>query len=162
MTIKVGDKLPSQDLKRMGDAGLEDVSTDSIFSGRKVVLFSVPGAFTPTCHKEHLPSYVENAAQIKGKGVDEIVCLSVNDPFVMKAWGDAVGATGKVTMLPDWDASFSKALGLTMDAGGAGLGVRGQRFSMVVEDGVVKSLDVEENSGKMVVSDAATCLTHLG
>lgn len=161
MTINVGDKLPTHTLKRLGDDGLEDISTDTVFAGRKVVMFSVPGAYTPTCHNQHLPSYVEQADELRAKGIDEIVCLSVNDPFVMKAWGAELGATGKVTLLPDWDAGFTKAMGLDMDAAGAGLGVRGKRFSMVVEDGVVKSLDVEENPSKMEITDAQTCLTRL-
>lgn len=161
MTINVGDTVPAVKLKRLGAEGLEDVDTGEFFKGRKVVLFSVPGAFTPTCSKEHLPGFVNNAADIKSKGVDEIACLSVNDPFVMKAWSDEQGADGKVSMLPDWDGNFTKAMGLDQDISGAGLGIRGKRFSMTVEDGVVKSLDIEE--GKAVtVSGASACLTNLG
>lgn len=161
MTINVGDTVPAMKLKRLGAEGLEDVDTGEFFKGRKVVLFSVPGAFTPTCSKEHLPGFVNNAADIKSKGVDEIACLSVNDPFVMKAWSDEQGADGKVSMLPDWDGNFTKAMGLDQDISGAGLGIRGKRFSMTVEDGVVKSLDIEE--GKAVtVSGASACLTNLG
>jgi peroxiredoxin len=160
MSIKVGEKVPSVTLKRLGDAGMEEVDTGSLFAGRKVVLFSVPGAFTPTCHKEHLPGFVARAEEIKGKGVDEIVCLAVNDPFVMKEWASVQNADGKVSMLPDWDASFTKALGLEQDISVAGLGTRGKRFSMLVEDGVVKSLNVEEGKG-VSVSGADACLTGL-
>ena len=161
MTINVGDTVPAVKLKRLGAEGLEDVDTGEFFKGRKVVLFSVPGAFTPTCSKEHLPGFVNNAADIKSKGVDEIACLSVNDPFVMKAWSDEQGADGKVSMLPDWDGNFTKAMGLDQDISGAGLGIRGKRFSMTVEDGVVKSLDIEDGKG-VTVSGASACLTNLG
>ena len=161
MTINVGDTVPAVKLKRLGAEGLEDVDTGEFFQGRKVVLFSVPGAFTPTCSKEHLPGFVNNAADIKSKGVDEIVCLSVNDPFVMKAWSDEQGAEGKVSMLPDWDGTFTKAMGLDQDISGAGLGLRGKRFSMTVDNGVVKSLDIEDGKG-VTVSGASACLTNLG
>jgi peroxiredoxin len=157
---KTGEKIPSITLKRLGDGGLEDVTTDSIFANRKVVLFSLPGAFTPTCSAKHLPGFVAKADEILAKGVDEIVCISVNDPFVMKSWGEAHGAAGKVTLLPDWDASFSKALDLTQDLGVAGLGVRGRRFSMVVNNGVIESLDIEEGKD-VTVSGADHCITHL-
>lgn len=160
MTIKIGDSVPAVKLKRLGAEGLEEVDTGEFFKGRKVVLFSVPGAFTPTCSKEHLPGFVNNASDIKGKGVDEIVCLSVNDPFVMKAWSDQQGADGKVSMLPDWDGNFTKAMGLDQDISVAGLGVRGKRFSMAIEDGVVKSLDIEDGKG-VTVSGASACLTSL-
>lgn len=161
MTIKIGDPIPSVTLKRLDDSGLVDVTTDDVFKGRKVVLFSVPGAFTPTCSKEHLPGFVARAADIRGKGVDDIVCLAVNDPFVMKAWSSAQGADGKVSMLPDWNGELTKAMGLHQDISGAGLGVRGKRFAMMVENGVVKSLDIEEGKG-VSVSGADACLTHLG
>ncbi len=161
MTINVGDTVPAVKLKRLGAEGLEDVDTGEFFKGRKVVLFSVPGAFTPTCSKEHLPGFVNNAADIRSKGVDEIVCLSVNDPFVMKAWSDEQGAEGKVSMLPDWDGTFTKAMGLDQDISGAGLGLRGKRFSMTVDNGVVKSLDIEDGKG-VTVSGASACLTNLG
>ncbi len=161
MTINVGDTVPAVKLKRLGAEGMEEVDTGEFFKGRKVVLFSVPGAFTPTCSMEHLPGFVNNAADIKSKGVDEIACLSVNDPFVMKAWSDQQGADGKVSMLPDWDGNFTKAMGLDQDISVAGLGVRGKRFSMTIEDGVVKSLDIEEGKG-VTVSGASACLTNLG
>ncbi|MBV1859138.1 MAG: peroxiredoxin [Nannocystaceae bacterium] len=161
MTINVGDSVPAVKLKRLGAEGLEEVDTGEFFKGRKVVLFSVPGAFTPTCSKEHLPGFISNAADIKNKGVDEIVCLSVNDPFVMKAWSDQQDAAGKVSMLPDWDGNFTKAMGLDQDISVAGLGLRGKRFSMTLEDGVVKSLDIEDGKG-VTVSGASACLTNLG
>ncbi|MFW6051403.1 MAG: peroxiredoxin [Myxococcota bacterium] len=161
MAIKVGDKVPSVTLKRLGDGGMEDVRTDDLFGGKKVVLFSVPGAFTPTCSNTHLPGFVAKADELKAKGVDEIVCLAVNDPFVMKAWGDAHGAQGKVTMLPDGNGELTRKLGLEMDGSGAGLGTRGKRFSMLVEDGVVKSLDVEEKASEVTVSGAEACLRAL-
>ena len=131
-------------------------------AGKKVVLFAVPGAYTPTCHKTHLPGYLANADSIKGKGVDEIVCLSVNDPFVMSAWGNDLNAGGKVTMLPDGNGALTKALGLEMDGSGAGLGTRSKRFSMTIEDGVVKSLEVEEKASEVTVSGAESCLVSLG
>ena len=162
MAIQPGGTVPSHRLKRLGDSGIEEVTTEQLFKGRKVVLFGVPGAFTPTCTKEHMPGYVENAAELKSKGIDEIVCVSVNDPFVMKAWSDATGATDKVTVVADWNAEFVEALDLAFDGSGAGLGKRSKRFSMIVEDSVVKKVDVEENPGAMVVSGAATCLTNLG
>lgn len=160
MTIKIGDRVPSVTLKRLGEGGLQDVKTDDLFGGRKVVLFSVPGAYTPTCSKEHLPGFIARADDIKAKGVDEIVCLAVNDPFVMKAWADAQGATGKVEMLPDGNGELTKAMGLEQNLSVANLGVRGKRFSMLVDDGVVKSLDVEEGKG-VTVSGADACLTKL-
>ena len=138
-----------------------DVDTGALFQGRKVVLFSVPGAYTPTCSAEHLPGYVARAEAIKAKGVDDIVCLAVNDPWVMQAWGDAHGAAGKVTMLPDGNGAFTKAMGLEQDLSGATLGVRGKRFSMIVDDGVVESLEVETGKG-VSVSGADACLVQLG
>ena len=125
MTIQVGDKIPEAKFKQLTPDGLAEVGTAEIFDGRTVVLFSVPGAYTPTCSNEHLPGFVENADAIKGKGVDEIVCLAVNDPFVMQAWGNEHGAEGKVRMLSDWNGAFTEAMGLTQDISVAGLGVRG-------------------------------------
>ena len=162
MSIKVGDKLPSVKVKHLTATGMAELSTDDLFKGKKVVLFAVPGAFTPTCSKTHLPGYVSSADKLKAKGVDEIVCLSVNDPFVMNAWAEQAGAQGKITMLPDHDAELTKALGLDLDARGAGLGTRAKRFSMVVENGVVKSLDVEENPSAVSVSGADACMVKLG
>jgi len=144
MTIAQGDKLPAISFKKMTDEGPKDISSDELFKGRTVALFSVPGAFTPTCSAKHLPGFVEKADEIRAKGVDEIVCTAVNDAFVMGAWGKSAGADGKVSMLADGNADFVKAIGLTMDGTAAGLGLRGQRFSMVVKDGVVTTLNVEE------------------
>lgn len=161
MTIQVGDKIPEATFKQLTAEGLKDRTSADLFGGRTVVLFSIPGAYTPLCTQKHLPGYVAKSDEIKAKGVDEIVCIAVNDPFVLKAWGDGLGADGKVTVLSDWDASFSKALDLTQDISVAGLGVRGKRFSMRVEDGVVESLEVEPGKD-LTVSGAEHCLTSLG
>ena len=153
MTIQTGDKLPETTLVKVTENGPEQVSTADYFKGRKVALFSVPGAFTPTCSAKHLPGFVDKAAELKAKGVDEIVCTAVNDAFVMGAWGASAGADDKVSMLADGNGDFVKALGLTMDGTGAGLGMRGQRFSMIVKDGVVEQLNVEA-PGEFRVSSA--------
>ncbi|ACY17614.1 peroxiredoxin [Haliangium ochraceum] len=162
MSISVGDKFPSVTVKHLTAEGLKELSTDTLFSGKKVVLFAVPGAFTPSCSKTHLPGYVNNADELKGKGVDEIVCMAVNDPFVMDAWAEQQSAKGKVTMLPDGNGELTEKLGLGMDGSGAGLGTRCKRFSMLVEDGVIKSLDVEEKASDVSVSGAESCLANLG
>ena len=143
MTIQAGDRIPSVTLMRMGQDGPEAVSTDDLFKGKKVAFFGVPGAFTPTCSAKHLPGFVEKADTIKSKGVDEIVCASVNDVFVMDAWGKDQGVGDAVAMIADGDAAFTKAAGLELDLTGKGLGLRSQRFAMVVEDGVVKSVTVD-------------------
>ncbi len=161
MTIKVGDKVPEATFKRLTADGLGEVKTAELFAGRTVVVFSIPGAYTPTCTREHLPGYIARADEIRGKGVDEIVCIAVNDPFVMKAWGDSLDAGDKVTLLADWDGAFVKAMDLTQDISVAGLGVRGKRFSMRVKDGVVETLDVEPGK-ELTVSGADHCLTTLG
>jgi peroxiredoxin len=161
MAIKAGDRLPSDlKLKEMGDSGPKDVTVGDVFKGKKVVVFAVPGAFTPTCSMKHLPGFLEKARDIKAKGVDEIVCLSVNDAFVMGAWGDANSAKGKVRMLADGNGDFTKALGLTLDASGFGMGVRSQRYAMIVQDGVVKELLVEQGPG-LNVSSAESVLSKL-
>ncbi|RDD63539.1 peroxiredoxin [Ferruginivarius sediminum] len=152
--IKVGDKIPSATLRRMNDSGIEEVQTSDYFAGRKIAMIGVPGAFTPTCSQQHLPGYIQKAADFKGKGVDEIACLSVNDPFVMQEWGKASGAEGKVTLLADGNGEFTKAMGLEFDGSGAGLGTRSKRFAMIVEDGVVKSLHVEDSPGALQVTGA--------
>nr|WP_047170114.1 peroxiredoxin [Sphingomonas sp. Y57] len=144
MTIAVGERVPDTGFMTMTSEGPKPVASADLFAGRKVALFSVPGAFTPTCSAKHLPGYVEKADEIRARGVDEIVCTAVNDAFVMGAWGVSAGAEGKVSMLADGNGDFVRALGLEMDARGAGMGVRGQRFSMLVEDGVVTRLNVEE------------------
>ena len=143
MTIKIGDAIPSVTLKIMGDGGPEDLTTDALFKGKKVALFGLPGAFTPTCSKKHLPGFVANSDALKGKAVDAIVCLAVNDAFVMDAWGRDQKVGDKVAMVADGDAAFAKATGLDLDLTGKGLGMRCQRFSMIVDDGVVKSLDID-------------------
>ena len=160
MTIKTGDKIPSATLHKMTDSGPTAVTTDDYFAGKKVALFSVPGAFTPTCSAKHLPSYVEKATDLKAKGVDEIACIAVNDAFVMNAWGKAQNADGSVTMLGDGNGDLTKALGLEMDGSKFGLGQRGQRFSMVVDNGVVSQLNVEA-PGEYKVSSAEHMLTQL-
>jgi glutaredoxin/glutathione-dependent peroxiredoxin len=143
MTIKVGDKVPSVTVFQMVGGEVTPVSTDALFGGKLVALFGVPGAFTPTCSKQHLPGFVQNADALKGKKVDSIVCLAVNDVFVMDAWGADQGVGDKVLMVADGDAAFTKAAGLELDLNGKGLGLRCQRFSMVVDDGVVKSLNID-------------------
>jgi peroxiredoxin len=147
MSIKVGDALPDVKLKEMGEGGPKDVSIGELTKGKKVVFFAVPGAFTPTCSMKHLPGFVEKSAQLRTKGVDEIVCLSVNDPFVMGAWGKEQGAGGKVRMLADGNGEFTRAVGLEMDGSAFGLGKRSQRYAMVVQDGKVKELLVEPGPG---------------
>jgi len=143
MTIKVGDKIPSVTLMHMGADGPAGISTDELFGGKTVAFFGVPGAFTPTCSAKHLPGFVENAAALKSKGIDEIVCTSVNDVFVMGAWAKDQNTAGTVTLVADGDAEFTKAAGLELDLTGKGLGLRNERFSMVVEDGVVKALNID-------------------
>ena len=153
MTIKVGDKLPSATLVKATENGPDQVSTDDFFAGRKVALFAVPGAFTPTCSAKHMPGYVDNAEALKAKGVDEIACVSVNDAFVMDAWGKASNAGDKVTLLADGNGQFAKELGLELDGSQFGMGTRSQRYSMVVNDGVVEALNVE-GPGEFKVSSA--------
>ena len=161
MAIKVGDSLPADlKLKEMGEGGPKDVTVGEVFKGKKVVLFAVPGAFTPTCSMKHLPGFLEQASAIKAKGVDEIVCLSVNDAFVMGAWGNANNAKGKVRMLADGNGEFTKAMGLSLDASGFGMGTRSQRYAMIVKDGKVQELLVEPGPG-LNVSSAESVLGKL-
>jgi peroxiredoxin len=160
MTIKVGDKIPSATLMQMKDGGPKPVSTDDLFAGKKVVLFALPGAFTPTCSAKHLPGFIQHADEIRQKGVDAIACLSVNDAFVMGAWGDQQKAGDKVMMLADGNGDLTKALGLTMDGSRFGMGQRSQRYSMVVDNGVVKELNVEE-PGAFSVSSAEHVMKQL-
>ena len=157
MTISVGDKIPSATLTKMGSDGPQPITTEELFGGKKVVLFAVPGAFTPTCSAKHLPGFVEKASELKGKGVDTIACVSVNDVFVMDAWGKDQDTAGKVEMLADGSADFTKKLDTVLDLTERGLGVRSSRYSMLVEDGVVKQLNLEEGGG-FEVSDANTML----
>ena len=160
MTIATGDKLPEATLVKVTDNGPEQVNAADYFKGRKVALFSVPGAFTPTCSAKHLPGYVEKAAELKARGIDEIACTAVNDAFVMGAWGKSANADGKVSMLADGNGDFVKALGLDADFNKFGMGQRGQRFSMIVNDGVVEQLNVEE-PGAFNVSSAEYMLERL-
>ena len=162
MAIKEGDSLPTDiKVKEMGEKGPQDVSVGDLFKGKTVVLFSVPGAFTPTCSMKHLPGFVEKASEIKAKGVDEIVCMAVNDAFVMGAWGDSQKAHGKVRMVADGNGELTKALGLELDASANGLGIRSKRYSMLVEDGMVKSLNIEDAPGKADISGADNLLKQL-
>jgi len=160
MTIQIGDRVPNTGFVKVTDQGPEAIDSDAFFAGRKVAIFSVPGAFTPTCSAKHLPGFVEKADEIKAKGVDEVACTAVNDAFVMAAWGKASGVEGKVTMLADGNGAFPKALGLEMDGSKFGLGTRGQRFSMLVNDGVVEQLNVEA-PGEFRVSSAEYLLEQL-
>ena len=160
MTIKIGDKIPSATLVQMKDGSPKPVKTDELFAGKNVVLFALPGAFTPTCSAKHLPGFVQHAGEIKKKGIDAIVCLSVNDAFVMGAWGEQQGAGDKVMMVADGNGEFTHAVGLEMDATKYGMGKRSQRYSMLVEDGVVKELNVEE-PGAFAVSSAEHILKQI-
>ena len=160
MTVKVGDAIPSMKLMAAGVDGPREVSTSEIFDGKKVVVFAVPGAFTPTCSAKHLPGFVENAEALKGKGVDTIVCLAVNDAFVLSAWAKEQGVDGKILMLADGSAAFTRALGLELDLVSRGMGVRAQRFAMVVENGRITQLSVEQPGG-FDVSRAEAVLAHL-
>ena len=153
MTIKVGDRIPDVTLTLATEEGPRPIGTKELFGGKKVALFAVPGAFTPTCSAKHLPGFVDKASEIKGKGVDAIACLSVNDAFVMKAWGEHQGVGADIMMVADGNGDFTRAVGLEMDGGKFGLGQRSQRYSMVVEDGVVTALNVEA-PGEFKVSSA--------
>jgi peroxiredoxin len=161
MTINVGDRLPSVTLKQLTSEGVKEFTTDEIFRGKRIVLIAVPGAFTPACSQRHLPGYVDKAADIKAKGIDEIACVAVNDAFVMGAWGRDQKAEGKVRMLADGSGDFARALGLELDLSKGGLGIRSKRYSMLVEDGVVKSLNVEQQPGQVEASGAEAMLRAL-
>ncbi|MGA9582176.1 MAG: peroxiredoxin [Allosphingosinicella sp.] len=160
MSISVGERLPKAVLTKANAEGPEPVDSEAFFSGRKIALFSVPGAFTPTCSARHLPGFVERAGELKSKGVDEVVCVAVNDAFVLQAWAESADAVGKVTMLADGNGDFARALGLTMDGSKFGLGERGSRWSAIVNDGVVEQLNVEE-PGAFNVSSADYMMERL-
>jgi peroxiredoxin len=160
MTIKAGDRMPEGKFKTMGEKGPQDLTTAELFDGKRVVLFSVPGAFTPTCSAKHLPGYVELADKLRAKGVDTIACMAVNDVFVMNAWGKASNVAGKVLMLADGNGEYARALGLEMDGRGFGMGMRGQRFAIVVDKGVAKQVDIEA-AGQFKVSAAEAVLAQL-
>jgi peroxiredoxin len=160
MAIEVGGKIPEVKLKAATKDGIKDVTTAELFGGKKVVLFAVPGAFTPTCSARHLPGFIDKASEIKAKGADSIVCISVNDAFVMDSWGKDKGAGDKVIMVADGNAVFAEAMGLSMDASSYGMGKRSQRYAAIVDDGVVKVLQVEA-PGKFEVSSAEAILGKL-
>ena len=160
LSSREGQRVPNVDLCRLRDGKVERVSAAEFFGGRRVLVFALPGAFTPTCDAKHLPGFVEKAGDLKGKGVDTIACLAVNDAFVMKAWGKAQSVEGKVEMLADGNAEYTKALGLEFDGSGFGMGTRGQRFALVVDNGVVKQVNVEAK-GEFKVSSADHVLTQL-
>jgi glutaredoxin/glutathione-dependent peroxiredoxin len=145
MTIKVGDRIPSGKFTVMGSEGPAARTTDEVFKGKKVALFAVPGAYTPTCHKNHMPGFVDRVAELKAKGIDTIACTAVNDIFVLDNWSKDTGAAGKIDMLADGSGEFAKATGLEIDLSGFGLGVRSKRYAMLVEDGVVKVLNIDES-----------------
>ena len=161
MTINVGDSMPSGQFTTMTSEGPAPLSTDELFGGKTVVIFSVPGAFTPTCSMNHLPGFVDQADALKSKGVDTIACMAVNDVFVMDAWGSDRNVGDHVLMLADGNGDYTKALGLELDASGFGMGTRGQRFSIIVKDGVVAELNIEEG-GEFRVSSAEHALEQLG
>ncbi|MCU0907044.1 MAG: peroxiredoxin [Rhodobacteraceae bacterium] len=162
MAIETGARLPEASLIRIGDKGPEAVSVGALTKGRKVVVFAVPGAFTPTCHSAHVPSFVRTKDGLKAKGVDEIVCVSVNDPFVMKAWGEATGAAAAgITMLADADGAFTKAMGLDFTAPPVGLLGRSKRYALLAEDGVVKVLHLEESPGTCEISGGEALLAAI-
>ena len=160
MTIKAGDRMPSGTLKTMTKEGPKDLSTDELFKGKKVVLFSVPGAFTPTCDAKHLPGFVQLAEQLKAKGVDTLACMAVNDVFVMNAWGKSSNVGDKILMLADGNGDYAKALGLELDGTKFGMGTRGQRFSVLVDNGVAKQVNIEA-PGQFKVSSAEHVLGQL-
>jgi peroxiredoxin len=160
MTIKVGDRLPKATFVKATPDGPQPVDGEEYFRGRRVAIFSVPGAFTPTCSARHLPGFVERIDELKAKGVDEVACTAVNDAFVLQAWAESAGAGDKVTMLADGNGDFAEAIGLTMDGSKFGMGKRGQRWSAIVEDGVVKDLNVEE-PGAFNVSSADYMISRL-
>ena len=161
MTIAIGDRLPEATFRVMGPDGIESRSTRDVFAGKKVVLFAVPGAFTPTCHLKHLPGFIEKAAEFKKHGIDTVACVTVNDPFVLSAWEEESGGKGKVLFLSDGNAEFTKKIGMDFDGSGIGLGTRSKRYAALVDDGVVKILNVEESPGIAVESTAEKILEDL-
>jgi peroxiredoxin len=161
MTITIGDRLPDATFRVLGPEGPKPVATSEVFAGKKVVLFAVPGAFTPTCHLKHLPGFIKNIEAFKAKGVDTVACVAVNDPFVLGAWEEASGGKGKVLFLSDGNAEFTKKLGLEFDGSGLGLGTRSKRYAMLVQDGVVKALNIEGSPGVAEESTAEKLLEAL-
>jgi len=161
MAIAIGDRLPEATFRVMGPDGIKEITTGEVFSGKKVVLFAVPGAFTPTCHLKPLPGFIESADEFKKNGVDTVACVAVNDPFVLGAWADKSGGKGKVLFLSDGNAEFTKKIGMDFDGSGVGLGTRSKRYAALVEDGVVTALNVEDSPGVAVESTAAKLLERL-
>lgn len=161
MTIAKGDRLPEATFRVLSPEGITTLTTGDIFDGKKVVLFAVPGAFTPTCHLKHIPGFIENADAFKKKGIDSVACVAVNDPFVLGAWADASGGKGKILFLSDGNAEFTKKIGMDFDGSGIGLGTRSKRYAMLVDDGVVNVLNVEDSPGVAVESTAAKLLENL-
>tara|TARA_B100000925_G_C21894833_1_gene424507 strand:+ start:269 stop:757 length:489 start_codon:yes stop_codon:yes gene_type:complete len=161
MTIQPGDKLPDATLMHLTDAGPAPISTEELFGGKTVALFAVPGAFTPTCSNQHLPGFIERSEELRAAGVDTIVCMAVNDAFVMGAWGQQQGANGKVMMVGDGNAELTQKMGLSVDSSGFGMGTRSVRFSMIVRDGVLETLNIEQNPGQAVDSGAENLLSQL-
>lgn len=161
MTIQPGDKLPDATLMHLTDAGPAPISTEELFGGKTVALFAVPGAFTPTCSNQHLPGFIEKSEELRAAGVDTIVCMAVNDAFVMGAWGQQQGANGKVMMVGDGNAELTQKMGLSVDSSGFGMGTRSVRFSMIVRDGVLETLNIEQNPGQAVDSGAENLLSQL-
>ncbi|HXG77957.1 MAG TPA: peroxiredoxin [Methyloceanibacter sp.] len=159
--IAIGDRLPEVTFRVLGDDGVETLTTSDVFKGKKVVLFAVPGAFTPTCHLKHLPGFIEKADDFKKMGVDTVVCVAVNDPFVLAAWAEKSGGKGKVLFLSDGNAEFTQKVGMEFDGSGVGLGTRSKRYAALIEDGVVKALNIEESPGVAVESTAAKMLERL-
>ena len=161
MTIKVGDTVPNATFRVMTAEGPKPKTTDDVFKGKKVAVFAVPGAFTPTCSNLHMPSFLNNLDAFKAKGVDAVAVISVNDPFVMKEWAKATGGDGKIDFLADGGAEFTKAIGMDFDGSGAGLGVRSKRYSMLVDNGTVKNLNVEDAPGKCDISGGEALLGQI-
>ncbi len=161
MTIAKGDSLPEATFRVLGAEGIESLSTKDVFGGKKVVLFAVPGAFTPTCHLKHLPGFIDNAGAFKKKGIDTVACVAVNDPFVLGTWGNVSGGKGKVLFLSDGNGEFTEKIGMDFDGSGIGLGTRSKRYAMLVDDGVVKVLHTEDSPGVADVSTAESMLAEI-
>jgi glutaredoxin/glutathione-dependent peroxiredoxin len=161
MAITIGDRLPEATFRVMSPDGIKTLTTAEVFGGKRVVLFAVPGAFTPTCHLKHLPGFIESAGDFKKRGIDTVACVAVNDPFVLGAWEEASGSKGKVLFLSDGNAEFTKKIGMDFDGSGVGLGTRSRRYAAFVDDGVVKVLNVEDSPGVADASTAAKILNAL-
>lgn len=161
MSIAVGDRLPAATLRVLTADGIDETTTDALFSGKTVALFAVPGAYTPTCHAQHVPGFLANLDALRAKGVDTVACLAVNDPFVLKAWAKDTGGEGKITFISDGNADFTKAIGMDLDVTAVGLGIRSKRYAMIVEDGVVKVLNIEDVPSSAEISSAENLLAAL-